>query len=377
MLGRCISSVLLLVVVGAPQARASDSLVWDTQVSEPREHAEPVLLAQATAGGSLTVQSVAASVCPGESAFFTGQSVRLIGSGFTANTIVQLYFASNSGAFSLIGTQAADSVGGLNATVVIPAGLSAPALGRYKAVGATGGSGTLGLGAMIRIVGSPGPDGDGDGVPDLCDNCPTTSNANQLNSDSDKLGDLCDSCKFDPGNDSDGDGQCADMDVCPFDPNNDADVPQPDGVCGDVDNCPGVTNSNQLDQDANGIGDACQSVATCSDGVDNDHDTYVDYSSDPGCSDANDTSEISASLPCDDGVDNDADALTDGREVGYGDPGCATPSSPSESPACDDGIDNDGDGKVDWDGDYGKYPSDPQCLGLGFVDSEAATGGGC
>lgn len=97
---------------------------------------------------------------------------------------------------------------------------------------------------------------------------------------------------------------------------------------------------------------------------------------DPGCSDANDTTETSASLPCDDGVDNDADALTDGNGA-YGDPGCASPSSASENPACDDGIDNDGDGAVDWDGNYGRHSADPQCLGLGFADSEAASGGGC
>ena len=35
-------------------------------------------------------------------------------------------------------------------------------------------------------------DGDGDGVPDDLDNCPTTPNAAQADSDGDRVGDLCD-----------------------------------------------------------------------------------------------------------------------------------------------------------------------------------------
>jgi hypothetical protein len=88
----------------------------------------------------------------------------------------------------------------------------------------------------------------------------------------------------------------------------------------------------------------------CSDGIDNDGDGLVDYPADPGCTSPTDTSEHDPTLPCDDGIDNDGDGLIDYRADGSGDPGCAYPAFPTESPACQDGIDNDGDGKVDFDG---------------------------
>jgi CubicO group peptidase (beta-lactamase class C family) len=77
-------------------------------------------------------------------------------------------------------------------------------------------------------------DSDGDGWYDLVDNCPGTSNADQLDTDSDDVGDACDLCIFDPENDADEDGYCADSD-----------------------NCPAVANPDQADSDADGIGDAC------------------------------------------------------------------------------------------------------------------------
>ncbi len=38
------------------------------------------------------------------------------------------------------------------------------------------------------------PDGDGDGRPDTCDNCPSVPNGDQTNSDGDQWGDACDDC---------------------------------------------------------------------------------------------------------------------------------------------------------------------------------------
>ena len=52
-------------------------------------------------------------------------------------------------------------------------------------------------------------DADGDGVPDVVDNCPSLPNPDQTNSDRDRFGDACDNCPYLPNNDQadrDGDG---------------------------------------------------------------------------------------------------------------------------------------------------------------------------
>ena len=52
-------------------------------------------------------------------------------------------------------------------------------------------------------------DTDGDGLPDLTDNCPTTPNPDQLDTDGDGVGDVCDNCPDDANPDqadTDGDG---------------------------------------------------------------------------------------------------------------------------------------------------------------------------
>ncbi|MFN3199838.1 MAG: hypothetical protein ACE366_15680 [Bradymonadia bacterium] len=71
--------------------------------------------------------------------------------------------------------------------------------------------------------------------------------------------------------DADADDLCDEVDPCPIDPTNDADD---DGVCQDVDNCPNLPNPDQVDNNGDGIGDACLSpeaqvdpTATLSDGV--------------------------------------------------------------------------------------------------------------
>jgi hypothetical protein len=58
-----------------------------------------------------------------------------------------------------------------------------------------------------RITIVPPPDGDGDGVPDRVDNCPSTSNPAQSDHDRDGQGDACDE-------DDDGDGMVDGADAC-------------------------------------------------------------------------------------------------------------------------------------------------------------------
>ncbi len=85
----------------------------------------------------------------------------------------------------------------------------------------------------------------------LVDNCPTTPNSNQLDSDGDLVGDVCDLCPFVPD---------------PFQPDYDD-----DGVGDWCDNCPLLPNPVQADQDSDGVGDACAEDID-GDGIFNSHD---------------------------------------------------------------------------------------------------------
>ncbi|WP_295386686.1 thrombospondin type 3 repeat-containing protein [uncultured Thiodictyon sp.] len=86
-------------------------------------------------------------------------------------------------------------------------------------------------------------DGDGDGIPDSLDNCPTVNNPDQTDSNGNGVGDACDT----PPLDTDGDGIPDSID--PDDDN--------DGVLDASDNCPLVANPDQADDDRDGIGNAC------------------------------------------------------------------------------------------------------------------------
>jgi hypothetical protein len=106
-------------------------------------------------------------------------------------------------------------------------------------------------------------------------------------------------------------------------------------------------------------------LPACSDGDDNDDDTYTD-ADDVGCFLPTDESE---EIDCNDGVDNDGDGLIDYVAGGVlpagADPGCTSFSDGSEWPGCSDGFDNDGDGYVDLE--------DPQCLSADQQLEAAAT----
>jgi hypothetical protein len=87
------------------------------------------------------------------------------------------------------------------------------------------------------ILDCSGTDVDGDGVGDVCDNCPDVANADQADADGDKMGDACDLCA-----DPDGDGYGS---------------PGYAGRTCPLDNCPEIPNASQSDSDSDGIGDAC------------------------------------------------------------------------------------------------------------------------
>jgi hypothetical protein len=166
-----------------------------------------------------------------------------------------------------------------------------------------------------------GTDSDGDGVDDCADNCPATSNPDQIDSDGDGLGDACDSCLTDPSaDDFDGDGFCSDSnecpagcDICPFSFNPDQADGDGDGQGDACDNCSTVANPEQADDDGDGIGNTCDNCLSIynPDQTDSDSDGIGDV-----CEDDDGDGIIAVFDNCPtvanpDQADNDFDGLGD------------------------------------------------------------------
>jgi Putative metal-binding motif/Thrombospondin type 3 repeat len=225
------------------------------------------------------------------------------------------------------------------------------------------GEGSLGYGSDLTERPRPAAcvvvpaDRDGDGVNDLDDNCPTVSNAGQLDGDRDGVGDACDNCpnQANPDQvDRNGDGigdlcQDADGDGYPFDVdcNDQNPLVHPGAIetCNGIDdNCDGTIDEG-FGTLSCGVGACARTVDACSNGVPQT------------CTPGTPTIEI-----CN-GVDDDCDGLTD-EDLGTltcgigactqtvaacvgGVPQTCVPGSPS--PETCNGIDDDCDGLTDED----------------------------
>ena len=93
-------------------------------------------------------------------------------------------------------------------------------------------------------------DGDGDGVLDETDNCPSDANADQLNTDGDSEGNACDV-------DDDGDGWADVDDNCSLAANPQQEDGDGDSVGDACDNCLLTINPGQEDSNNDGVGDIC------------------------------------------------------------------------------------------------------------------------
>jgi len=181
-------------------------------------------------------------------------------------------------------------------------------------------------------------DADGDGVPDLDDNCPSVANPGQEDNDGDGDGDACD-------DDNDNDGVPDVDDNCPFvanpgQENTDGDGlgnacdddDDDDGVLDINDNCPLTANPGQENNDGDGMGDVC----------DNDDDN-------DGVLDAVDNCPL---------VGNPGQQDTDGDEAGNACDNCPIVANPQQEDTDDDGA---GDACDDDDDDDGVLDVDDNC----------------
>jgi hypothetical protein len=172
--------------------------------------------------GKLWVNPVEFQECARETAFARGDTVILTGNGLHQNDVVTVTFEQGD-AVKPIGTGKANAQGAISIRSQIPADAI---VGTDARIRATAQSGTEGdnfvLNSAPLQIFADNRDSDGDGIKDMCDNCPNLASSDLSDLDGDGLGDPCDPCPTDPDNGASNNGVCADGNT-----NSNVPMPQP------------------------------------------------------------------------------------------------------------------------------------------------------
>ncbi len=231
---------------------------------------------------------------------------------------------------------------------------------------------TYGRGIFSGKFLDPNQDEDGDGINNDVDNCPSTANADQKDTDGNGIGDVC--------QDTDGDGILDVNDNCPTKANSDqkdtdgngiGDVCQDtdgDGITDDIDNCPTTANADQKDINNDGVGDACQ---------DTDGDSVLDINDncptkvnpDQKDTDGDGIGDVCDNCPT---VKNSDQKDTDGDGKGDVCDNCPTVSNADQKDTDGDGT---GDVCEDGDGD-GVFNGVDNCPTTANADQKDTNGNG-
>jgi hypothetical protein len=203
---------------GARSSIALGFYLWIVASSASADPANPAPRMR----GQLWVSPLDFSECARETAFARGDTVMLTGNGLAPNEAVEITFeqGDNERAIETVKTNAQ---GAISARAVIPADAIAGKDARIHATADKDAKGNpVVLNSPALQIFADARDSDGDGIKDMCDNCPNTASSDLTDSDGDGLGDVCDPCPTDPENGASSDGHCADNNVNPLVP-----LPQP------------------------------------------------------------------------------------------------------------------------------------------------------